>query len=211
MERIIPPTLTLNKETGCYEGTLLVQVPKELFSRMLWKEIEEDEVADLTDVSTWAGAIARMARIARWLDKPNVKITPIALTPPAPAVVTGAVGDLVRPPAFNLPEKPPTKAQMVERRLWEKVRHIAPHLWNDVCRTPIADMSVEKVKRENVGRLRYEEKLILERFLEEYDRGDFEIDAEAEEAERLYRENQRATLNGTVEAVAVALEATRIH
>ncbi len=71
------PTLSFNRETGMYEGLLLVQVDSEIFRRLLIKAVEEDKAADLTDPQTWTRAIASVGKISNWLDRPHVKVTPI--------------------------------------------------------------------------------------------------------------------------------------
>ncbi len=72
------PNLSLNHETGYYEGTLLVQIDAEIFRRMVMQAIQEDETVDLTDPQAMYAIVARIANVGYWMNRPNVKSTPIS-------------------------------------------------------------------------------------------------------------------------------------
>ncbi len=194
------PTLKLNPDTHCYEAIIVrrIQVNPEVFRGVFLKAMADDEAADLTDPEEHRRIARRVSRVSFWEGKPTAKITYL---PSVPSVPT-------RQSAI----RPPTQAQLLEERLREAARHVAPHLWQDQCRTSIAPLSEELVTRENVGRLRYEEKKVLEHLYTLWGNGEFEIDQDAEEEERLYQENnhQKDPME-TVQALKEVLDANSIH
>ncbi len=51
------PNLSFNRQTGYYEGTLLVQIDAEIFRRMVMQAIQEDETVDLTDLQAMSAIV----------------------------------------------------------------------------------------------------------------------------------------------------------
>src|SRR6266700_2889203 len=195
--------LSLNHETGYYEGTLLVQIDAEIFRRMVMQAIQEDETVDLTDLQAMSAIVARIANVAYWMNRPNVKITPIS---PAPS----SVAPIEPTPKVQNP-KPETHFGRLEMRLREQVAHVPPHLWDEQCLTLVAPPSLSQKERADVGRLRYDERKVLKKLNEEYVRGEFQLDPEVEEQEREHQAKHLSDLNVKMEAVAEAVNGSRHH
>ncbi len=191
------PTLSFNRATGYYEGTITVQVNAEIFRRLLLRAVEEDESADLTDPETWVRVIARVGKITNWLDKPNVKVTAVAPATPEPIEQE------------EIPKKKRPGGLVEEMR--EKAQHTAPHLWLDQCRTSLPSSYADNPEYYRASNRRTDEKRILERLLEEWKDGQFQISQEAEEIERIYRQSCQDAIIETVEHVAEAVNGNRFH
>ncbi len=191
------PTLSFNRATGYYEGTITVQVNAEIFRRLLLRAVEEDESADLTDPETWVRVIARVGKIMNWLDKPNVKFTPV--TPASPEPIDKPV------------EQKKTQTELLREELREKVRNMPPHQWLDFRLTPIPSKDLDRKEQQRFSNRRHDEKVILERLLEEWEDGQFQISQEAEEQERIYRQSCQDAVIETVEHVAEAVNGNRFH
>jgi len=192
-----PPILSLNQATGKYEGLLLIQVDAEIFRRLLLRAIEEDEASDLTDPQTWITAIARVGQITRWLDKPHVTVTPV-VKQPAP---------LQEGPSPSL--RPQTKMALLEERLRGQARSTPPYLWETQCMTPLGDHTLPVKERDDISRLRYDERKFLRRLHEEWEQGTFLLDASAAEQERQYQEEQQRQFTTQVEVMASAVNGMR--
>lgn len=193
---------TGNKATGCYEGTLLVQVDAEIFRRLLLKAVEEDDASDLTDPQTWLGAVARVGEITQWIGKPHVKVTPVSTVEASAATeVFAHVKQNVHP--FH-------RHSRSEVRLREQVRGVAPHLWDEQCLTPCSTERPRK-ERQHVWNTRHRERRILAMLYEEWQRGEFVLDADAAEHQREYQELQQTGLLSKLEPIASAVNGNRFH
>jgi len=200
------PNLSLNHETGYYEGTLLVQVDAEIFRRMVMNAIQEDETVDLTDPQAMSAIVARIANVGYWMNRPNVKITPISPSPSSVAPI-----EEVKPTPKVQNPKPETHFERLEMRLREQVAHVPPHLWDEQCLTLVAPPSLSQKERADVGRLRYDERKVLKKLNEEWQCGEFQLDPEAEEQEREHQAKHLSDLNVKMEAVAEAVNGSRHH
>jgi len=208
------PTLSFNRETGMYEGLLLVQVDSEIFRRLLIKAVEEDKAADLTDPQTWTRAIASVGKISNWLDRPHVKVTPIE--------------SRLRPKSFTMVVFPPEAEQPIPKevesepapqvdsfislreQLEEKVRHLPPYLWEEACLPAIPEgLSIQE--KRPIYQERHRSRDILYQIRGEYERGKFELDSEAAEQERQHQQEEQGVFMGKLEVVAEAVNGARIH
>ena len=210
------PNLSLNHETGYYEGTLLVQIDAEIFRRMVMQAIQEDETVDLTDPQAMYAIVARIANVGYWMNRPNVKITPISPSEVKQEAILESPhsenwgGTRRRKPAPKVQE-PKRQKDILEARLRESAMHDPPHLWEERCLTPIAPMTLPEKQRKDIGRLRYDERQVLKKLNEEYVRGEFSLDPEAEEQEREHQAKHLSDLNVKMEAVAEAVNGSRHH
>ncbi len=75
------PTLSFNRETGYYEGMLLVQVDAEIFRRTLFRYLEENNI-DMLDMQQYQAAIQAITRVGRWVDHPHTLINLLRETKP---------------------------------------------------------------------------------------------------------------------------------
>ncbi len=212
------PTLSFNRETGMYEGMLLVQVDSEIFRRLLIKAVEEDLIADLTDPATWTKAVARVGKITNWLDRPHVKVTPIE--------------SRQRPKSFTMVVFPPEAEQPIPKevesepapqgdsfvslreQLEEKARHLPPYLWwEKAVLTQLPDISVPMSRevKQPLYLARHQERDILAQIRQEWERGMFELDPEAAEQERQHQQEEQGVFMGKLEVVAEAVNGSRIH
>jgi len=194
------PTLRFNPETGLYEGTLLVQVDPEIFRRFLIHTVEEDQAADLTDPQTWTRAIAKAGKITNWLGRPHVTISPVAASP---TMVEQQPSEV----------RPMTKAKLMENRLREKARQVAPYKWDMECLTPTppGDASLSREARAEVGRVRYEERQVLKLLRAEWEAGSFHLEAGAAEAQAAHEQQEQGKVTTKLETVATALNGIRLR
>ncbi|SRR6266704_458052 len=200
------PTLSFNRETGMYEGMLLVQVDAEIFRRMLIKAVEEDLIADLTDPATWTRAIASVGKISNWLDRPHVKVMPIATSqvqqPLAPSVVP-----MISPVAQS---RPKTQVTLIEEELREKARYVAPYRWIEILLTPYEYLPPGKEK-EAVFQRRHKERRFLEQLHKEWEQGNYQLDPEASQQEEEHQADEQRLLAVKIETVQAAVNGARIQ
>src|SRR6266702_4464632 len=198
------PTLSFNRETGMYEGLLLVQVDSEIFRRLLIKAVEEDKAADLTDPQTWTRAIASVGKISNWLDRPHVKVTPIAspIAQPVPKEVESEPAPQV------------TEFNSLREQLEEKARHLPPYLWWEkavLTELPDASVVMSRQEKQPLYMARNREREMLTAIRSEWERGKFELDPEAAEQERQHQQEEQGSFMGKLEVVAEAVNGARIH
>src|SRR6266704_3092585 len=206
------PTLSFNRETGMYEGLLLVQVDSEIFRRLLIK------AADLTDPQTWTRAIASVGKISNWLDRPHVKVTPIE--------------SRQRPKSFTMVVFPPEAEQPIPKevesepspqvadfnslrmQLEEKARHLPPYLWWEkavLTELPDASVTMSRQEKQPLYMARNREREMLIAIRKEWEHGMFELDPEAAEQERKHQQEEQGAFIGKLEVVAEAVNGARIH
>ena len=202
--------LSLNRSTGYYEGTIytptLVQVPKEIFDRVIFQRMKEDESADMTDPATLQRAASGVSRITNWLDKPQVKMTSLAVSAtsvpaPLPPVISEPV-DVLSVPSLQ---------EQIQSQVEERARHVPPHLWDEECRTALLPTSASFDERKYVYNLRSVERRILEALDEKWKDGEFTIDPDAQRHEDSYQAELRRNTTITIEAVATASNGNRFH
>ncbi len=194
------PTLSFNRETGMYEGMLLVQVDAEIFRRMLIKAVEEDKAADLTDPQTWTRAIASVGKITNWLDRPHVKVIPITTlqVQPTPSIV----------PIES--SRPKTQVALIEEDLREKARYIPPYRWIELLLTPYEYLPPGKEK-EAVFQRRHKERRFLEQLRQEWEQGKYQLDDSAAQQEEEHQADERRLLAVKIETVQAAVNGARIQ
>lgn len=202
------PTLAFNPSTGYYEGTLKVEVDAEIFRRMILRAIEEDDSADLTNPQVWADIVARVGQISSWINRPHVKVTPVAISD-TPSVPISSAPASSEPKKLKTPKK--THKDLLEERLRETAKSVPPHLWDDFCRTPISDKPRNEKEYADVSRLRSDERQVLKKLHEEWQQGNFQIEPDADEAEHAYLKSQQLELDTTIEAVAEAVNGNKLH
>ncbi len=197
------PTLQFNKTTGYYEGMLLIQVDSELFRRFLLNAVEEDQAADLTDPETWIAAIAKIGRIVDWIGRPHVTLTPI-ISPALPSIQAEVQQS-------ESTQKPKTKAELLEERLREKARQVAPYKWDDLCLTPIGDHSLPQSVRDDIGRLRYDERQVLKRLRKEWEAGRFSLNPVVAQEQTEYEQQEKSHLTQKIHTMATATNGSRLR
>ncbi len=209
------PTFSLNRNTASYEAFFKIQVDADIFNRVMITAVEEaaSNGVDLTSPQAWETINARVSNPAYWLNRPHVKVTPVA-----PPVTTEVKQEVQPQPLAEIKTAPKVqspqlvrKKDILEARLRESALHVPPHLWEKHCLTPTPPMSSPEKERKDVGRLRYDEKQFLKMLHAEYQRGEFVLDPNATEQERQYQESQQTALAATLESVADAVNGNRIH
>lgn len=208
------PTLRLNKDTGYYEGFLLVQVEAELFRRILLKTVEEHETADLTDPTTWADAILKVGRMKPWLDKPHTKVTPVEAVSPVAAPE-------VKPKEEEKenPETKPARAKQVflldlEAELREQAKHLPPYQWEEkllASLEPVAHLNKHDLEKQRVYQLRFKQGKILKELREAWEQGRFILDVAAANEQQAYTQQEEEHITTRLELVAGAVNGSRFH
>lgn len=206
------PTLRLNKETGYYEGLLLVQVESELFRRILLRTVEEHETADLTDPTTWADAITKVGKMKPWLDKPHTKVTPVEVILPAAEVK----------PEEHRTEKPETKLTEakqgvlsdLETTLREQARHLPPYAWEEkllASLESVAHLHKHDTEKTRVYQLRCKQGKILKQLYAAWEQGEFILDVTAANEQQAHTQQEENRLTAKLELVAGAVNGSRFH
>lgn len=202
------PTLQLNKQTGKYEGYLLVQVEPELFRRILLKTVEEDETLDLTDPSTWASAIERVGKSMYWLDRLHTVVTPVCgipLTLP-PSEPTVKLEKTVLPHASK------STYQELEAKLREKADKIPPYQWFDMLMTPLPQgLSSSSTEKQQAYYIRSDERKILKTLYAEWEDGQFPVNANALLKQTEHEEQEARKSTKKIEAIAGAVNGARLR
>ena len=212
------PTLSFNRETGMYEGMLLVQVDSEIFRRLLIKAVEEDLIADLTDPATWTKAVARVGKITNWLDRPHVKVTPIeSRQRPKSFTMVVFPPEAEQPIPKEVESEPApqvTEFNSLREQLEEKARHLPPYLWWEkavLTELPDASVVMSRQEKQPLYMARNREREMLTAIRNEWERGKFELDPEAAEQERQHQQEEQGSFMGKLEVVAEAVNGARIH
>lgn len=80
-------TLKLNKQTNLYEASILIQVEPEIFKRMLYRYLEEQNI-DPGNIEEYQTALYNVSKVSRWLEHKRVTVVipeqePIMLQEPS--------------------------------------------------------------------------------------------------------------------------------
>jgi hypothetical protein len=151
-------TLQFNREKGCYEGHLLVQVDAELFRRLLLQEVAQDEAADLTDPTTWTKAIEKIGNVNRWLNNPHTILTSVG-KPVLPS------SEVVQAPLVQKAMRPkPSGSQVsyadIENTLRTRARTVPPYQW-ETLRDPVPPGRSDAPEKKRNSYVRSDQKKIL--------------------------------------------------
>jgi hypothetical protein len=99
----------------------------------------------------------------------------------------------------------------VEQRLREKARTVAPYRWDAECLTPSGDLSLPLAVRDNIGRLRYDERQVLKRLWAEWKAGSFQLEAGAAQAQAAHEQQEQSNVAAKLETVATAVNNGRFR
>lgn len=204
--------LQLNKQTGCYEGTLLVRVDPEIFRRFLMNAIEEDGAADLTDPSVWTQAIAKVGKIENWLGRPHVTLTPIAreVTESASSVKAEAAPPVVKHMFRTIDPNRPSYVK-IEADLRERARKVPPYLW-ETLRAPIpAGVKAENPEKQKVYYIRSDQGRALKVLRAEWEAGTYILDPDAAHQQEEHDRQEESKVTTKIEAVATVVNGARLR
>lgn len=141
----------LNKETGKYEASFTLAIDAEIFQRILFKHIQENNV-DVTDIQGLEQAIRAVSKAQNWITHPHVTIT-FSQENQAP-VAQPEVANIQRPYVkqwFNVSEKQALRelAMVTPKEQWETLL------------TPLATSDMDEQQKNAVSQRRYQERKYL--------------------------------------------------
>lgn len=198
-------SLSFNRSTGLYEGTIRIGIDAEFFRRKLFQRMEENESADLSNPEVLLAIIRSVSKASIWLGHPHTRI----LTTSEPSLPRE------EPPGTPGGEQPQGRTKMrrgsLIAALRERARGIPPHLWEERCLSPYGDAPSGSKERGRIGSRRGDERAILQKLRVEWEAGTFILEREAVEEEERYQQEQSDKLTQKLEVVALAVNSNGFH
>ena len=148
----------LNKETGKYEASFTLAIDAEIFQRVLFKYIQENNI-DVTDIQELEQAIKAVSKAQNWLTHPHATVT-FSQEHQVPIAQQKEVAGTTRPYVkqwFNISEKQVLRelAMSTPKEQWETLL------------TPLATPDMDEQQKNAISQRRYQERKYLKELEQE--------------------------------------------